>query len=108
MLDKLLNNLRLQDSAFDDIQKGLVTFAIPYLEQFSLEVDTAEKLRLRQARSLLQLAMVQIKNNNIEKAQATYERSLSMLEELQPSTTLPKESLRRAQASAFMEYGRFH
>ncbi|MFT3882573.1 MAG: protein kinase [Gemmatales bacterium] len=107
MLDKLLNNMRLQDSAFDDIQKGLVTFALPYLEQFSNEVDTTETLRLRQARSLLQLAMVQVKNNNIDQAQATYERSLSMLEELQSATNLPKESLLRAQAAANMEYGRF-
>lgn len=107
MLDRLLNNLRLQDTAFDDVQRGLVTFAIPYLEQFVQEESSGELLRLRQARSLLQLAMVQVKNKEIDKAESTYLRSLDLMKKLQPSATLSNGILLKGLSSAHLEYGRF-
>lgn len=107
MLERVLSNLRLQDSAFDDVQRSLVSFAVPFLEDFVQEDDSSDTMQLRQARSLLQLAMVQVKTKDIDKAQATYERSLQLLSKLKPSATLPQESLLKSLSSANMEYGRF-
>lgn len=107
MLDRLLNNMRLQDPAYEDVQKGMVTFAIPYLEQFVQHEEASDVLKLRQARGLMQLAMVQVKNSELDKAQSTYLRSLQLVKQLKPSGSLSEANLLKALSSAHMEYARF-
>lgn len=107
LLDRLLSNTRLQDSIFEEMQKGLVGFAMPYLEQFVQQEDSSANLRLRQAKGLLQLAMVQTKTGDHDNAQATYEKGLTQLQELQTLANLSQESRLRSLSLAHLEYGRF-
>jgi tRNA A-37 threonylcarbamoyl transferase component Bud32/tetratricopeptide (TPR) repeat protein len=107
MLDRLLTNMRLEDPAYEDVQKGMVTFAIPYLEQFVQHDSATDVLLLRQARSLLQLAMVQKKNKQLDKAEGNYWRAQKLITELIPSETVSEVDLLKALASVHMEFGRF-
>jgi tRNA A-37 threonylcarbamoyl transferase component Bud32/tetratricopeptide (TPR) repeat protein len=106
MVERLIKNQRLQDNAFEELQQGLIVFAVPYLEKLVAQEDSTETLKLRQARSLLQLAGMQTKRKELDKAEATYQLALERMKELQ-SSSLPRELLQRAEASMNMEYGRF-
>ncbi len=107
MLDRLLTNMRLEDPAYEDVQKGMVTFAIPYLEQFVQHDSATDVLQLRQARSLLQLAMVQTKNKQLDKAEENYWRAQKLIKELKPSETVSEVDYLKALASVHLEIGRF-
>lgn len=107
MLDRLLTNMRLEDPAYEDVQKGMVTFAIPYLEQFVQHDSATDVLQLRQARSLLQLAMVQTKNKQLDKAEGNYWRAQRLVKEMKPSETVSLTDLLKALVSVHLELGRF-
>src|SRR5262249_20651996 len=91
----------------DDVRAGLIRGTLPYYEHLAQKDGKDRSVRLRQARNLLQLAAVHVKERHLGDARDAYQRSLNLLETLNQESNAFDRPVAFRLGSAHLEYGRF-